>query len=268
MMNSLWSGVSGLLAHQTNMDVIGNDIANVNTIAFKQSNVSFQDSFYNLLGSPTTNSSGKQVGMGVNIGKITQDFTGGSLHATGVANHIGIEGDGFFVLKDASGQNTSFTRAGNLELSYNSGTDSLNLRGPDGKYLYGTSGGIGGSANAMIDLPGDIQDMMISSDGSLSYIDGTGTLVEDAFTIDIATFSSDTGLSQIGGNQYEANEASGSAKFGGGNHALAQGYLENSNVDLATEFTEMIVAERGFQANSRTITTADSMLQELLSLKR
>lgn len=268
MINSMWSGVSGLRTHQTWMDVIGNDIANVNTLAFKQSNVSFLDSFYNSLGSPTSDTSGKQVGTGTNVGRVTQDFSGGSLRATGVPTHIGIAGDGYFVLKDASGQQTSYTRAGNFELSYNSSSGSLNLRGPDGKYLYGTSGGSGGSANSMISLPGDIQDVMISSKGSLSYIDGTGTLVEDAFTIDIATFPGDTGLAAIGGNQYKETAASGAPNFGAGSYELAQGYVENSNVDLAKEFTEMIVAERGFQANSRTITTSDSMLQELLSLKR
>ncbi|MDF7800930.1 flagellar hook-basal body complex protein [Pontiellaceae bacterium B1224] len=268
MINSMWSGVSGLRSHQTSMDVIGNDIANVNTLAFKQSNVSFQDAFYKSLTNPGEGTNGKQVGLGVSVGKITQDFNGGMLQETGVASDMAISGDGFFVMKDAAGLNTTYTRAGNFDLSYDSASDSLNLLGPDGKYLYGTSGASGGSAGTMISLPSDIQDMMVSSDGVISYIDGTGALVEDAFTVDIATFAGQTGLSQVGGNQYAESAASGTPSFTSTDYQVVQSHLENSNVDLAQEFTEMIVAERGFQANSRTVTTSDSMLQELLSLKR
>lgn len=268
MINSMWSGVSGLRSHQTSMDVIGNDIANVNTIGFKQSNVSFQDAFYQSLTNPGEGTSGKQVGLGVSVGKITQDFGGGMLQATGVPTHLAISGDGFFVLKDSTGQQTSYSRAGDFELSYDSAGDTLSLLGPDGKYLHGTSGAASGTAGTMITLPGSIQDMMVSPEGTVSYIDGTGTLVEDAFTIDIATFPGPSGLSQIGGNQYAETAASGSPNFTSNEYQVIQGHLENSNVDLAKEFTEMIVAERGFQANSRTVTTADSVLQELLNLKR
>lgn len=268
MINSMWSGISGLRSHQTSMDVIGNDIANVNTIAFKQSNVSFQDAFYQTLASPGNETSGKQVGLGVSVGKITKDFNGGTLQQTGVASNLAISGEGFFVMKDAAGLNTTYTRAGNFDLSYNSATDSLNLLGADGSYLYGTVGGTRGSASSMISLPSDIQDMMISTDGVISYIDGTGALVENAYTVDIATFRGQSGLSQAGGNQFAETMASGEPIFTSTSYQVVQNYLENSNVDLATEFTEMIVAERGFQANSRTITTSDSMLQELLSLKR
>jgi flagellar hook protein FlgE len=264
----MWSGVTGLRTHQTKLDVIGNDVANVNTVAFKQSNVSFQDAFYQSLTTAGEGTSGKQVGLGVSVGKISKDFNDGQLQDTGVRSHMAITGDGFFVLKDAAGQNTSYTRAGDFNLYYNSTSDSLNLLGPDGKYLYGTSGDSRGSANDIIDLPADIQDMMISSGGLLSYIDGSGTLVENAFAVDVATFPGQNGLSQIRGNQYIETPASGSPIFTSTDYQLVQGHLENSNVDLAQEFTEMILTERGFQANSRTVTTSDSMLQELLNLKR
>ncbi len=268
MINSMWSGVSGLRSHQTSMDVIANDIANVNTIAFKHSNVSFKDTFYKSLSNPEAGTAGKQVGLGVSVGKITKDFAGGMLQQTGVPSHMAISGDGFFVMKDASGQQTSYTRAGNFELSYDSNSDRLNLLGVDGKFLYGTSGAAGGSGGTMISLPSDIQDLMISGEGVISYIDGTGTLVEDAFTVDIAVFAGQSGLTQIGGNQYVETPASGSPVFTSTDYQVLQSHLENSNVDLAREFTEMIVAERGFQANARTVTTSDSMLQELLNLKR
>jgi flagellar hook protein FlgE len=243
------------------MDVIGNDIANVNTVAFKQSNVSFKDTLYKSVGD-------QQVGLGVSIGRVSQDFSGGMLRATGVRTNMAISGNGFFVMKDAAGTNTTYSRAGDFDFSYDSTANTIRLMSGDGRYMYGTAGGTGGSATTMIELPADIQDMMVSRDGVISYIDVDGNLVEDVFTIDIATFAGQGGLKQAGGNQYAETSESGSPTFGASSTEVVQGYLENSNVDLAKEFTEMILAERGFQANSRTVTTSDSILQELLNLKR
>ncbi|MBN2703553.1 MAG: flagellar hook-basal body complex protein [Pontiellaceae bacterium] len=268
MLSSMWSGVTGLRSHQTYLDVIGNDIANVNTVGYKQDNVAFQDAFYQSLSKPSEGTPGKQVGIGVSVGKLSTDFNMGSMQETGVASNIAISGGGFFVLKDDEGLQTTYTRAGNFELSYDSDSDTLRLMGTDRKYLYGTTGENKGSASELIALPPDIQDLMVSGDGHISYIDGTGSLVENVYTIDIATFPGEAGLSKVGGNQYIETPASGEPIFTSTDYSLVQGYLENSNVDLASEFTEMIVAERGFQANSRTVTTSDSMLQELLNLKR
>ncbi len=281
MIGSLWSGISGLRAHQTQLDVIGNDVANVNTVGYKQSNVTFQDAFYQSLTSAGDATAGKQVGLGVNVGKITKDFNDGLLQETGIKSHMAIAGDGFFVLNDeASGgsiETATYTRAGDFELSYDSANGgTLRFLGPSGKYLHGTAGGVGGSASTLITLPADVQDVMISSEGIISYIAGpndpTGAanseLVSNAFTVDIATFGGADALSHIGGNQYQRTPASGNPSFSSTDNLVVQGHLENSNVDLAKEFTEMIVAERGFQANSRTITTSDSMLQELLNIKR
>jgi len=271
MLNSMWSGVSGLRTHQTKMDVIGNDIANVNTIAFKQSNVTFQDAIYKSLTSPGEGTTGKQIGLGVSVGKISKDFGGGNLQSTGVESHMALTGDGFFVLKDTSGENVTYTRAGNFELvPY--GTNQQALMGPNGKYLYGTDNGVGGSAGDIIAIPSNVSELTIDANGVVSYYDNTGSppvgLVPNAYTVDIATFAGQSGLLQVGGNQYAATTASGTAQFGSNDTQIVQRHLENSNVDLAKEFTEMIVAERGFQANSRTITTSDSMLQELMNLKR
>lgn len=261
MLNSMWSGVSGLKTHQAGMDVIGNDIANVNTIAFKQSNVSFKDTLYKTVG-------GQQIGLGSGVGSISQDFTGGMLRETAVETNMALSGKGFFVLKEADGSQPSYSRAGDFKFSYNDTNNTVRLASTDGKFLYGTAGGTSGSATTLIELPADMQEMMVSTDGVISYVDATGNLVEDAFTMDIATFANQTGLSQLGSNQMQATPESGAAAFGATDATVVQGYLENSNVDLAREFTEMITAERGFQANSRTVTTSDSMLQELLNLKR
>lgn len=271
MLNSMWSGVSGLRTHQQGMDVIGNDIANVNTTAYKQSNITFQDALYKTLLSPQQGTSGKQVGIGATVSKISADFGSGALQQTDVSTHMALTGDGFFVMKDATGTNTSYTRAGDFQFAYDdtaAAGSNLYLMGPDGKYLYGTAGGTAGSGTDLIALPADMQEMMVSGDGVISYIDSTGALQENVFTIDVATFPSAEGLLRTGGNQYETTPASGAAQFGVADTKIMQGHLENSNVDLAKEFTEMIVTERGFQANSKIITTSDSMLQELLNLKR
>lgn len=267
MLRSMWSGVSGLRTHQYQMDVIGNDIANVNTTGYKQSNVTFQDAFYQSLSAPSEGTPGREVGLGVSVGDISKDFREGILLDTGVATHMAISGKGFFVVKDQNGEQASYTRAGDFELSYD-GDSSVRLLAGDGKYLYGTPGANSGTASTMIELPQDMQELIISPEGSVSYVNGSGSLVSDVYKIDIATFAGTTGLKQQGGNLYAESAASGSPIFTSTEYQVQQGYLENSNVDLAKEFTEMIVAERGFQANSRAITTSDSMLQELLNLKR
>lgn len=261
MIGSLWSGISGLQSHQTQMNVIGNDVANVNTVGYKQSNITFQDAFYQSLGS-------NQVGLGSSVGNIAIDFNSGMLKETGVVSNMAISGDGFFVVKDTEGFNTGYTRAGDFQLEYDSTSGMKNLVSPSGKLLYGSSGAAQGSASELIELPSDIQAMTISGEGIISYIDGNGATVSDAFRVDVATFPGMAGLKQDGNNQYSETSESGPPLFTSTDYQVVQGYLENSNVDLADEFTEMIVAERGFQANSKTITTSDSMLQELLNLKR
>ena len=263
MMNSMWSGVLGLRSHQTSMDVIGNDIANVNTTGFKQSNVSFADTLYN-------NIAGEQVGIGSNISSVTRDFNDGALRETDVETNLALSGSGFFVLKDAAGTNTTYTRAGDFGLSNNNdgSPGTVSLTNGDGQYLYGTSGAAG-SASSRIEIPADARELIISTDGMVSYVNSSGTLVENAWSVDVAQFANPGGLMAVGGNQYQATNASGTEFFNADDGTFVlQGYLENSNVDLATEFTEMIMAERGFQANSKTITTSDSMLQELLNIKR
>lgn len=268
MLRSMWSGVSGLRTHQQQMDVIGNDVANVNTTAYKQSNVTFQDAFYQSMSAPTEGSSGLEIGLGVSIGSISKDFSEGVLLDTGVATNLAISGDGFFTVKNVDGTQSGYTRAGDFELSYDSTTEKVRLFAGDGKYLYGTTGENSGSASTLIELPANMQELMVSREGQISYIDGDGALVSNVFTIDVATFGSTADLTQQGGNLYAESTASGGPIFDSTEFSIEQGYLENSNVDLAKEFTEMIIAERGFQANSKAITTSDDMLQELLNLKR
>ncbi len=270
MMRSLYSGVSGLRNHQTRMDVIGNNIANVNTTGFKRNRVSFQDMVYqNMRGAsaPTATQGGTnpmQIGLGVNLASIDTIISQGSTQTTGKLNDLMIQGDGYFVLGDSGGTNLKYTRAGNFV--FDSAGDLVNPA--NGMYVLDTGG-------ARINVPTNSQSWKIDALGNVTYVDALGVTVAAA-QIRIAKFSNPSGLEKIGENLYQQTTNSGvvipgfagDAANGLGNTNIIPGALEMSNVDLSQEFTDMIITQRGFQANSRIITVSDEMLQELVNLKR
>lgn len=305
MLKSLYSGVSGMKSLQTKMDVVSNNIANVNTTGFKAGRVRFQDLMSqtdaNAQGPTVAGGGGvnaRQVGLGVKVGAI-DTFTGnGTPQQTGRPLDFALDADGYFVLqKDNQDATKYYTRDGGFTLDSN-GT----LTSADGYKVMGykpTNGdAILNSAafNPETDLTGgdNVGDLQIKNtltvkdkDGNdttvnlVNYsIDATG-LVSGKYSDDntyilgqvsIATFSNADGLEKTGGNNFVQSGNSGEpnmVKAGqNGSGRLVQGSLEGSNVDLANEFTEMIIASRAYQANSRSITTSDEMLQELINLKR
>ena len=165
-----------------------------------------------------------------------------------------IQGDGYFVVQE--GDEQYFTRAGNFYLD-SAGT----LVTADGKKVL---------MENETTIPTDATEITIGQDGTVSYTQNN-TLVP-AGTIQIARFANTGGLTKVGGNYYKPSNNSGEPVIGSpkteGRGSVESGFLEMSNVDLSEEFTEMIVAQRGFQANSRIITTSDEILQELVHLKR
>ncbi|MDN5325491.1 MAG: flagellar hook protein FlgE [Moorella sp. (in: firmicutes)] len=275
MMRSLYSGVSGLRTHQTRMDVIGDNIANVNTVGFKRSAVTFKDVFYQTLRGGSAGDSGgtgmggtnpQQIGLGVTLGSIDVVHTQGAAASTGNGTDLMIQGDGFFRVSD--GTNTYYTRAGAFHFD-NEGflvtTDGLKVLGTDDNPIQIAD------MNDPTTMP---QSYSIDKMGVVHYVDSTGA-AQQAGTISIAKFSNPSGLEKIGQNLYRATTSSGDpgSELTPGQGSLANttiipSTLEMSNVDLAQEFTDMIITERGFQANARTITTSDQMLQELVNLKR
>lgn len=293
MIRSLMSAVSGLRAHQTLMDVIGNNISNVNTTGFKASRATFKDMFYQTLdqGSVTTNPS--QLGYGVKIGSIDKDMsrTGGT--QTDRAQDLYIDGDGFFAVKtnSAGTGSTYYTRVGNMHISEDGYLcDSL------GNYVLsetGTGAAVAAGTpinfqNGSLSLNGtaitaanynQLTNMKFNSDGTitatLNNTEGTLKLTAGAtdLHIGLANFVNPDGLEETGNSYFMETKSSGTAKFfqpndGTNSTVLRSGYLEMSNVDLAKEFTNMIVAQRGYQSNARVITTSDDILQELVNLKR
>jgi len=285
MIRSLYSGVSGMRSNQTKMDVIGNNIANVNTTGFKSGRVRFQDMLSQTMASAQEATPGnlggvnaQQVGLGVKVGAIDTIMTDGALQPTSRDLDLAIEGTGFFMVsQDDAGTMKLFTRdgafyrdsAGDL---VNAGgykvlgtpTDPTAIPTNPQKLAITNTRNIGG-----VDL--DLQSFSIDGSGTIKgvYSDGNSYNIGQ---IAVAKFDNSAGLEKVGNNNYRASNNSGDPAIGTANAdgygVIRQGVLEMSNVDLANEFTELIVTSRSYQANSRTITTSDEMLQELLSLKR
>jgi flagellar hook protein FlgE len=281
VLQSMFSGISGLRTHQRRMDVIGNDIANVNTPGYKQSDVTFKEAYVTTLRAPAPGTPGQQVGLGTQLGGIVKNFKGGILMETGQSSNMGVSGDGFFVVAEpgaAAGENY-FTRAGDFLLDVNAG--STYLINPDGKRLRGLMFATPGTVESLSGLTeAGLTDITLAN-GTSSFnigLDGiiyctVGSLAPEAYgRVALASFDNNTGLSAVGSNLYQKTDAANIRVFEdagtNGVGQVFQGYLENSNVDLAQEFSDMIITQRGFQANSRSITASDEMLMELLALKR
>jgi flagellar hook protein FlgE len=287
MMRSLFAAISGLRVHQTMLDVTANDIANVNTIGFKGSTVSFKDALSELqsgASGPSTGLGGtnaQQIGLGVQLGAISTNMTSGAIQTTNNPYDLAIQGEGFFRVAAIATPGSpptfgtiNYTRAGNFT------TDSAgNLVTQDGMYVLGhavaTQGPppTFGTSDTNITIPSTAESVSIGQDGIVNYIDSaTGNSMALA-QVTLAKFPNDAGLTKAPGTKFIESPNSGAPVVGvpadtNGLGTIAEGSLEMSNVDLAAEFTNMIEAQRGFQANGRVISTADQMLQDLVNLGR
>lgn len=274
MLKSLYSGVSGMKGFQTKLDVIGNNIANVNTVGFKKGRVMFQDLLsQNLSGAtapddtiPQGGVNPRQVGLGVQMGAIDTVHTAGSPMTTGVTTDLSIRGDGFFLVSpDPANGQIFLTRAGNFTFDADG-----NLVNSQGLFVLDTAENIINFADFE-----NVVNVDISQNGviEVTYNDDT----TDSSTLGIAYVANPGGLRKEGSSLYSMtpNAHPGGNYYLGdltgddaGRSQVISGELEMSNVDLTEEFTEMIVAQRGFQSNSRIITTSDEILQEVVNLKR
>lgn len=267
MLRSLYSGVSGMRGFQTKMDVIANNIANVNTTAYKSGRARFQDMLSQTIASAQGAVDGgqgginpQQVGLGSRVGAIDTIMTGGALQPTNRDLDFAIEGEGFFMVSPDEGTTIYYTRDGAFFRDFQG--DLVNSNGDKVLDVDGSP----------INIPGeDLQSFSIDGTGTIIAVYGDGTPQEIA-VIGLTKFSNPEGLEKVGNNNYVRSNNSGEPEPGSagqpGFGRIRQGFLEMSNVDLANEFTEMIVASRAYQANSRSITTSDEMLQELINLKR
>ena len=284
MMRAMFAAISGLKVHQTMLDVAANDIANVNTTGYKSSRASFKDALAQLqrgASAPGTSLGGTnpmQVGLGVTINSIDSNMSSGAIQTTGNPLDVAIQGNGWFRVADgavgAAGTSTYYTRAGNFSLD-----SAGNLVTQDGLRVVGfaqTAAGpppVFSTTDAAITVPAGAKTVSIGQDGIVAYVDGTGTTLSLA-KITLAKFPNDPGLTRVAGNRFASSNNSGTATVGTpgdtttGVGTLASGGIEMSNVDLAQQFTTIITAQRGFQANSRVISSSDQILQDLVNIGR
>lgn len=277
MIRSLFSGASGMKSHQIRMDVIGNNIANVNTTGYKSNRANFQDIVYQTLRSssaPVNGTDGagsinpSQVGTGMTVASIGTNMGQGPLQNTGRTLDLAIQGSGLFCVTD--GTHCYYTRNGVFNVDKNGYVvDTNGNQLVDGSGSSGTPGApiqIGGGADV-------IDTINISTDGTITATNIAGEDISPDLKIGLYTFANQEGLEKIGQNYFEETATSGEATAMaegdlGTISDIQSGYLEMSNVDLTDELTSMITTQRGYQANAKTITVSDEMLQVLLDIKR
>lgn len=344
MLRSLYSGISGMKVNQTKLDVIGNNLANVSTTAFKGSRVNFSTTISQTLGSASAASdslggvNGKQIGLGAQISSIDKIMSQGSMQSTSRSLDVAVDGSGYFMVatgpaltgdaKDSitivnngvgtmpTNSSVAYTRDGSFVLDnegnlltskgyrvlgfamettdpqQNTKIDNID---DNGNVLYVESNN---STKAIddklvslkipdkvtkIDKAGNktqvaVKSFNISSDGLITGVLETGEITALG-QIAMSSFKNEVGLTDIGNNMYEPSGSSGAAIISSGKNSTAgrnssgygdilQGYLEMSGVDMAEQFTDMIVATKAFQAAGKTITTGDEILSEIINLKR
>ncbi len=263
MIRALYSAASGMTAQQMNVDNIAHNLANANTSGFKARRAQFQDLIYQTVvqpgsasGQQTTVPTGLQVGLGTRTSSNEILFTQGSFAQTDNPLDMVIQGKGFFQIRRASGE-LAYTRSGAFHLDKDG-----NMVTQDGNPL-----------EPQITIPSAALQISIGSDGTVSYTLPNQAAAQQAGQIQLATFVNPAGLNSIGGNLYMPTDSSGDATVGtpGGQEGLGsimQGYTEQSNVSVVEEFINLIVAQRGYEANSKVVKAADDMYQQVNNLTR
>jgi flagellar basal-body rod protein FlgG len=248
------TSASGMAAQQRMIDVIANNLANVNTTAFKRSRVSFEDVLYETLeGARIVNYQGAQtvapvqVGKGVRVGAIMRLEAQGAPETTQRPLDVAVEGDGYFQVQRPDGT-TAYTRDGGFTIS-----DQGQLTTSEG-YLVLPG----------ITVPADASGVTISPNGTVSVIQAGASAETEIGRIEVARFLNPSGLLAIGENQLQATTASGDPILGfpqdEGFGRLNQGALESSNVEIVQEMTDMIAAQRAYEINAKAIKTAEDMM--------
>ncbi len=262
MMRAMWSAAAGMSVQQYNMDTISNNLANVNTTGYKKARAEFQDLLYqtvNLAGTSsstnTTLPAGIQLGHGAKLQSVVHEYSTGNFRTTGGRFDMAIEGDGFFRITMPDGTQ-AFTRDGSFGVDQNGA-------------LVNASGY---ALDPQITVPQDATSVTIAQDGTVTVTQPGQTQPQQVGQITLVKFINPTGLNQLGRNLVQTTLASGEPIEGTpgleGLGSIQQGFLEMANVDVAEEMVNMIIGQRAYEANSKTIQTVDQMLQLVASLKR
>ncbi len=258
MDRSLNTAATGMMAQQTNIDVISHNMANINTPGFKKSVAHFSTLFSQVLRAPGAKLSdgnisptGVQVGLGVELSSTAKSFGMGSLANTSNDLDLAVEGDGFFQVQMPDGS-IAYTRSGNFQINGQNG----NITTAQGYPLY-----------PAISLGNDVKDVSISPDGLVQVTRASESASQDQVgTIRLARFVNPAGLLDASDNLYKQTIASGTPFEGNpmseGYGQLRQGFLEQSNVKVVEEIVSMISAQRAYEANSNVIKASDEMLRQ------
>jgi flagellar basal-body rod protein FlgG len=253
---------TGMQAQQNNVEVIANNIANMTTTGFKSQRVEFQDLLYQDLREPGSNSSdtgtivpsGTQIGLGVKTAAIYRTDLQGQLTQTSNSLDTAIEGNGWFQITLPSGA-TAYTRDGTFSLA------------PDGTIVTAD----GYVVQPGITIPVNASNVTINEAGQVEVTISGQTAPSTVGQIQLATFPNDAGLAAQGGNLFIQTAASGDpvtgVPGGVGFGTIMQGFLESSNVNVVSEITNLISAQRAYEMNSQVITASNQMLQTLTSLR-
>lgn len=261
----MWSAASGMKNLQLKIDTISNNLANVNTIGFKGQRVEFKDIMYEKLStSEKLEDEGKpvpiEIGHGVMISATLRNFTTGNLQQTENKTDLAINGEHFFKVIDNNG-NVRYTKDGSFKIA--STAEGAQLVTSDGYYVQGLDGNV--------ILGENVSELSIDSQGFIKVKRDGGQDYEDIGQLSLNKFVNPTGLEAIGKNLYKETDASGVAFEGieeGDKTEVWQGFIENSNVQVVDEMINLITAQRAYEINSKSIQTADSMLEVANNLKR
>lgn len=262
MFRALYTAASGMVAQQTNLDNVANNLANSSTAGFRRRRVQFQDLMYQNLVTPgsaatqQTVSAGLQIGMGTRSAATEVIQTQGDFSTTSNPLDLMIKGQGFFQVRTPSGE-IAYTRSGAFHLD-----SQGNLITADGDPL-----------EPSITIPADATSVSIGADGTVTVAQPGQSQAQQVGNIQLAMFANPGGLNSVGRNLFMPTTASGDAIVGtpGGSEGLGtleQGALEQSNVSVVEEFVQMILAQRSYEANSRVVKAADEMFQQINSLGR
>jgi flagellar basal-body rod protein FlgG len=263
---SLYTAATGMEAMQTKLDVIANNLANINTTAFKKDRANFEDLLYRthvmpgaLDANQNPTPTGTQVGLGTRVQSTNTDYRQGTLQQTGRDLDIAIEGPGFFQVVDPQSQGFLYTRSGNLDINAN------------GQLVIG-SAQTGRLLDPPIQVPPEATAIEITAAGQVLVRTPNSVELQQIGELQMASFINPDGLLKVGENLYQQTDASSQAQLNipgtSGLGVLRQRNLEASNVEPVQELIDLITTQRGFELNSQAVQAGDQLLQQINNLRR
>ncbi len=270
MLRSLWTGASGMIAQQTNVDTIANNLANINTTGFKKENAEFKSLLYQTVQKNSTDSEGAQkpvgvqVGLGVRNSAITSQFTQGIFTETGGDWDFAIGGSGFFAVQLEDGT-VGYTRSGAFKMGI--GANGTTMSDAEGHPVLDSNG-----APLVFDAEISTSRINVDAYGNIMQKDDNGNDQYTGIRMGLVQFNNPAGLLKTSSSVFKESVASGAARWEANDPNLEPSevrrkYLEGSNVQAADEMVNLIVAQRAYEMNSKIITASDTMLQQANNLR-